>query len=82
MTDGQMGSVRVTHGDRWPTALASLTVGVAFFSLGSGYAAGSCTPVGSNNCVSSPFFYSRSPLQHRSSHLSNLSRFTLILNWY
>ena len=33
MTNGQMGSVPVTHGDRWPTALVSLTVGVAFFGL-------------------------------------------------
>src|SRR5437899_7089935 len=33
MTNGQIGSVPGGHGDRWPTALASLTVGVAFFSL-------------------------------------------------
>jgi protein-S-isoprenylcysteine O-methyltransferase Ste14 len=33
MPNGQMESIQVTHGDRWPTALASLTVGVAFFSL-------------------------------------------------
>ncbi len=33
MTNGQIGSVPVGHGDRWPTALASLAVGVAFFSL-------------------------------------------------
>jgi protein-S-isoprenylcysteine O-methyltransferase Ste14 len=34
MTDGRSGSVAaVGHGDGWPTALASLAVGAAFFSL-------------------------------------------------
>ena len=34
MTDGRSGSVAVVgHGDGWPTALASLAVGAAFFSL-------------------------------------------------
>jgi protein-S-isoprenylcysteine O-methyltransferase Ste14 len=33
MTNEQIGGVPVAHGDRWPTALASLTVGAAFFSL-------------------------------------------------
>ena len=33
MTSGEIGSVPVAHGDRWPTALASLAVGAAFFSL-------------------------------------------------
>jgi protein-S-isoprenylcysteine O-methyltransferase Ste14 len=34
MTNGQSGSVpAVAHGERWPTAVASLAVGAAFFSL-------------------------------------------------
>src|SRR5208282_6073806 len=34
MTNGQAGSVpKVVHGARWPTALASMAVGAAFFSL-------------------------------------------------
>jgi protein-S-isoprenylcysteine O-methyltransferase Ste14 len=34
MTDEQSGNTpAVTHGDRWPTAVASLTVGAAFFAL-------------------------------------------------
>jgi protein-S-isoprenylcysteine O-methyltransferase Ste14 len=34
MTHGQLESIpAVAHGDRWPTAVASLAVGAAFFSL-------------------------------------------------
>ena len=33
MTNGQIRSVPAAHGHRWPSALASLAVGVAFFSL-------------------------------------------------
>jgi len=34
MPDGAAGSVpKVAHGERWPTAIASLLVGAAFFSL-------------------------------------------------
>jgi hypothetical protein len=33
MTNERIGRVPVGHGDRWPRALASLTVGTAFFSL-------------------------------------------------
>lgn len=34
MTDGHIRSVpALAHGDRWPTALASLAVGAAFFAL-------------------------------------------------
>jgi len=34
MKNGQSGSApAVTRGDGWPTAVASLTVGAAFFSL-------------------------------------------------
>ncbi len=34
MTDGRSGSApAVAHEDRWPTAVASLAVGVAFFAL-------------------------------------------------
>src|SRR6266704_4967472 len=33
MTDGEPSAPAVAHGNRWPTAVASLAVGVAFFSL-------------------------------------------------
>jgi hypothetical protein len=33
MTNGHFGSVRAAGSDEWPTAIASLAVGAAFFGL-------------------------------------------------